>query len=315
MQREEGFSLMGDARTVEEVCVEKIVGLLNFAGSGAVSYKRIEAGITNSNWIVRRGPDAFFVKVHGENTHILIDRTAAISASVQAGELGVGPRLIARFDDPGAEVYEFLQGYRNCTVEDLGNLHFRKQLLRSYKDMHASTPLPVTRTGIGQLEQRYSVLLSESIECPQDVPALVGLCREAGERVAASKPEMRPCHNDSYAPNFMIRDADQSIRIVDWEYAANNDPTWDLTMIALSSGLPPEVDWLAEYFGSVPQIERTKATLYAGILALSWGIWARLQTKYSSISFDYLAYSDMLLDHARRLTSAPEWKEAMCQLP
>ena len=314
MQSEESGSLMGEARTVEEATLEQIIGLLNFPAGDAVSYKRIDVGITNTNWIVRRGQDAFFVKVHGENTHILIDRSAAIAASVQAGELAVGPKLIASFNNPGAEVYEFLEGFRNSTVEDLGDPRVRKRLLQSYKTIHESAPLPLTRTGCDQLEQRYAILLSEGIECPGDVPALVEVCREAGERVAACRPVMCPCHNDSYSPNFMIRDSDESIRIVDWEYAANNDPTWDLTMIALSSALPPEVDWLAEYYGTVPAIERTKAVLYAGILALSWGVWARLQTKYSSISFDYLAYSDMLLGYARQMTSAPEWKDAMCQL-
>lgn len=307
------FRTLGEAETFAEQRIERVMQLFEPLAGLAPRYSKIAIGITNVNWLVETSDSKYFVKVYGENTSRMIDRESALIASERAGQIGVGPRLIASFSDPGAEVYEFLEGFRNCAAEDLVDPLVRKNVLSAYRKMHALAPLPLTRTGFDQLRQRKALVDAEGIALPEDIHDLLEACQKAEDAALRTGISLSVCHNDSYAPNFMI-DANKNVRIVDWEYASNNDRTWDLAMIALSSMLPPgEVDILEEYFGDVPETERAKLVMYGGALAVSWGMWALLQTQYSRIEFDYLAYSGQLFGLARSLIQSKEWEAALCR--
>lgn len=306
--------LYGNASTDEHRQLEAILEVFLKEKKSHATYRRVEVGITNSNWIIKEQNNTYFIKLYGENTHIMIDRSSSVVASKLSGELGVGPFLYETFQSPGAEVYEFLDGYRNSVPEDFANAELRAVLLEKYKKMHNSSPLPLTRTGYDQLEQRYSLLKEAGIKAPDNHEALMERCRTAAKVINATKPTLAPCHNDCYSPNFMLNDAGD-VRIVDWEYASNNDPLWDLTMLSLSMQLPPEeVNWFAEYFDEVPENAAAKATLYGGMIAVSWGTWALLQTQYSNIDFDYSEYSKMLLGLGDAMTQGEAWEAALCQL-
>lgn len=306
--------LYGNASTDEHLSIEDILKEFLKEKVCHSTYRRVEVGITNSNWIISVENKCYFIKLYGKNTDIMIDRSSSVIASRQSGDLGVGPVLFSVTAEPGAEIYEFLGGYRNSVPEDFANAELRAELIQKYKKMHNSEALPLTRTGFDQLEQRVRLLAEAGISGPDDLEELIARCREAAKVVNATKPTLAPCHNDCYAPNFMISDAGD-VRIVDWEYASNNDPVWDLSMLSLSMQIPPETaNWFVEYFGDVPADVPARATLYGGTIAVSWGLWALLQTQYSNIDFDYAAYSQMLLGAGREMTQGEAWEAALCQL-
>tara|TARA_B100000446_G_scaffold179998_1_gene195626 strand:- start:174 stop:1112 length:939 start_codon:yes stop_codon:yes gene_type:complete len=307
--------LYGQATTDDHHQIESILKVFLKERRNQATYRPVAVGITNSNWIVRENNNAYFIKLYGKNTHIMIDRSSSVVASRRSGELGVGPFLCETFQSLGAEIYEFLDGYKNSVPEDFSKSERRSVLLEKYKKMHNSASLPLTRTGYDQLEQRYSLLKDAGIAAPDNLAELIERCRTAAKVINATKPTLSPCHNDCYAPNFMLNDAGD-VRIVDWEYASNNDPLWDLTMLSLAMQLPPEeVNWFAEYYGeNIPPDSEAKATLYGGMIAVSWGVWALLQTQYSNIEFDYQAYSQMLLGLGDTMTQGEAWEAAKCQL-
>ncbi len=306
--------LYGNGSTDEHHQLEAILDVFLKDKKPHATYKRVEVGITNSNWIIKSDNNTYFIKLYGSNTDLMIDRSSSVVATKLSSELGVGPLLFETYSSPGAEVYEFLDGYRNSVPEDFAKAELRAVLLEKYKKMHNSAPLPLTRTGYDQLEQRVSLLKQAGIAAPDNHDELIERCRVAAKVINATKPTLSPCHNDCYAPNFMLNDAGD-VRIVDWEYASNNDPLWDLTMLSLSMQLPPDqVNWFAEYFDEVPENALAKATLYGGMIAVSWGTWALLQTQYSNIDFDYVEYSQMLLGLGDAMTQGEAWEAALCQL-
>ncbi len=39
--------------------------------------------------------------------------------------------------------------------------------------------------------------------------------------------EIKPCHNDTVPENF-VKDINERMYLIDWEYSGLNDPMWDL---------------------------------------------------------------------------------------
>ena len=87
--------------------------------------------------------------------------------------------------------------------------------------------------------------------------------------------EMRFCHCDTYAPNWMLTE-DQTI-LIDWEYAGNADPGCDLgTYIMDSMWEVPEAElFIKEYCGEEYN-EKTNFhyLAYVAILSYYWYVWA-----------------------------------------
>lgn len=304
------WTSLGSAKSPDEQDLER--ALRWFAGVGAgARYRRVDQGITNINWIVESEGGRFFVKIYGRGTETFIDRTTAIEASRLAGDLGVGPRLRAVSNHPGAEIYEFLDDYRNCTADDYKKSGFLPKLLAAYRCVHEAPLLSQTRDAFEQLDHRLSLIDSVGAPVPEDLESLVRQCRRAETVIRSIGIIPSPCHNDSYAPNFMIN-ADGDVRIVDWEYASNNDPMWDLAMIVYTNLDDTIIDEVVqEYSGRPSRSVTARIQLYGGVVYVSWGLWALHQASISTISFDYKQYAEWLFNLARGVMAASAWELAL----
>jgi aminoglycoside phosphotransferase (APT) family kinase protein len=85
------------------------------------------------------------------------------------------------------------------------------------------------------------------------------------------------CHNDCAAKNW-LRGADGGMRLVDFEFAAPNDPAFDLATWCLASGLAPEDPRMAWYgpFNAA----RTRA--YLPIVDALWSLYCLAMEKLLS---------------------------------
>ena len=76
---------------------------------------------------------------------------------------------------------------------------------------------------------------------------------EAVRAALSARPAaLRPCHCDPLAENFL--DTGARIFIIDWEYAGNNDPMWDLGDVSVEAGFDADQDaaLLQAYFAGNP---------------------------------------------------------------
>jgi thiamine kinase-like enzyme len=303
----------GQGATPDERKIEAVLEAFGLSGAG-VSYRRLALGITNLNWLAHSGERTVFIKLFGDKTDSFINRQASGAASRIAGEMGVGPKLLASFEDPGAEIYEFLDGYRNIHTEDLLQRDVRKALMDSYRRMHGAPLISETRSAFTQLETRVALAREHGAVTPRDLEHLLWQCDRAKAAIARANPAVAVCHNDSYAANFMINDAGD-VRVIDWEYAANNDPAWDLAMIAMGQfGAGQTAELVADYAGAPDPALAARVHLYGPVVCISWALWAALQSKVSSIPFDFRKYSKTLCQMGRAKLRDPAWEAALWTL-
>ncbi|MFT4253314.1 MAG: hypothetical protein QM608_12590, partial [Caulobacter sp.] len=88
---------LGQGATPDERKIETVLKAFGLTGP-EVSYRRLALGITNLNWLAQAGDRTVFIKLFGDKTDSFINRQASGAASRIAGEMGVGPRLLASFE-------------------------------------------------------------------------------------------------------------------------------------------------------------------------------------------------------------------------
>ncbi|WP_226629620.1 choline/ethanolamine kinase family protein [Alloyangia pacifica] len=279
---------------------------------------RINGGITNINWRVvdQSSRETFFVKLHGPGTEQFIDRQTALAAAKIAAQKGVGPQVLFHDDDAGIEVHEFLQGFTSCDIVDAQDERVRANIMAAYKDMHDSLLLERENTGLSQFEDFVGKVVGKSPMVPRDIDQLVWQARRAKAAIEASGITLAGCYNDAYISNYMRND-DAEIRIIDWEYAANNDPYWDVAMFSFEvffDDIRGISSILEMYEGAVREDVLARTYLYIGVAMVRWGLWAIYQSMTSPIGFDFAKYSRLLLLRARRQIGSPEWDWALTKV-
>lgn len=279
-----------------------------------VSYRRVSAGFTNFNYLihVKELDLTGFAKVVGPNTEAFIDRKAAHEAAVLAAQCGVGAGLIGYVEEDDFEVYEFLSDYRCFTIADMLDPDLSAKVMEAYATIHTCPPLPQTNTGFQQIESLQAQLASANADRPEDLDDLLWQARRAQAAITRSGAISAPCYNDGYVTNYMKNDQGD-VRIIDWEYGANNDPYWDLATYFFESFADRETrqELLRIYKQDAGEREDARVDIYLPLVCLKWGLWASLQSSISAIDFDYLKYADILFMRARHLMRQVSWDAAL----
>ncbi|MFT4101798.1 MAG: choline/ethanolamine kinase family protein [Burkholderiaceae bacterium] len=282
-----------------------------------LSYQRIDGGITNLNWKVfledeRRN---YFMKLPGAGTEVFIDRATAFEAAVKAAAAGVGPQVLHHIEDEGIEVHEFLEGYRSCNVGDLLDKSIRSNVALALKAVHETQTLSRKLTGFDQLDLRLGLALQHGARLPPDLETLLWQCDRARRAIEAAGMPLAACFNDAYVTNYMV-DAQHNVKIIDWEYASNNDPHWDLAVFACETFLGEEGlrEMIETHDGRHTDAAEARINLYIGVAGVVWSLWAALQARISTIPFDFAKYSELLFLRTRHAIAHPRWEEALVAL-
>ena len=296
---------------------EAIAAVPHFAGR-RMQARRINGGITNINWRVTdmATDETFFVKLHGAGTEAFIDRATARIAGEIAAARGVGPQVIHYDAEAGIEVHEFLEGFRSCGLHDVQDDTVRGGIMAAYKGVHDSLHLEAANTGLSQFEDFAAKVADCGALLPRDAAQLIWNGRRAARAIEAAGVTLTGCYNDSYISNYMRDDAGR-IRIIDWEYAAMNDPYWDIAMFGIESFFDDRrgVTSLLEMYEGRAQTQTVARTyLYVGVAMVRWGFWAVYQSVHSDVPFDFAKYSRLLLLRGRRQMAAPDWEWALAHV-
>ncbi|XP_059190620.1 ethanolamine kinase 2 isoform X2 [Centropristis striata] len=134
------------------------------------------------------------------------------------------------------------------------------------------------------------------------------------------------CHNDLLTKNIIYNHSDGTVKFIDYEYADYNYQAFDIgnhfnefagvseVDYSLYPGLDLQRDWIRVYLQSFKQsaggddvvvtvTEEEVTQLYVQVCKFSlasnffWGLWAILQSRFSSIDFDFHRYATARLNY------------------
>ena len=277
---------LGSAMRVEEVC-ERL-----WPGRGA-RVERLGGGLTNHNFKVSVGEEAFVVRVAGDDTDLLgIDRADEHGAALVAASIGVGPEVVGYVD--GSLVTRFVAG-TPVPPDEISSPATVARVAGLLRTIHEGPPVPGRFDSFRVVEAYLETVLARGQPAPERYADAKAHADEI-ESALGARPE-RPCHNDLLNANF-IADGDR-LWIVDWEYAGMGDPFFDLANFAVNNGLDEDGDRaLLDAYGRPGEQSLARLTLMRFMSDFREAMWGAVQHAVSALDVDFAAYSG---EHFERL--------------
>lgn len=170
----------------------------------------------------------------------------------------------------GYKLTKYIEGSHNCNAHDFSEVGLCMNMLRKF---HSSG-----------LKVDHEFNLFDKIEFYESLRGSYSVYddyQETKRRVLGLKeyidacPKQRTlCHIDSVFDNFLI--TEEGVRLIDWEYAAMQDPHVDIAMFAIYAMYDrAKVDRLIDlYFAKgCPVRTRIKIYCYMAVCGLIWSNW------------------------------------------
>lgn len=187
------------------------------------TYRELQRGLTNFSYLVEVEGRPHVLRLDTAHAaRIGLDRRLGSEIQRRAAAAGLAPRILAAEPDEGWLLYEYLEGrvLQAGDLADPATLEAIAKLLRAVHGLPASGHvLPVADAAA-----RYAAIV-------QPDPDLSAFARRCVDVVSAAPPPATTacCHNDVVAANIV---SNSRLRLIDWEYACDNDPLFDLASVA-----------------------------------------------------------------------------------
>uniref|UniRef100_A0A672IJP8 ethanolamine kinase n=1 Tax=Salarias fasciatus TaxID=181472 RepID=A0A672IJP8_SALFA len=277
-----------------------------------------------------QGSGCVLVRLYGRMTELYVNRDREVEMFQVLHSHGCGPEIYCSFRN--GICYEFVQGtvlddellrqpsiYRLIAAE-MGRIH-------SIRPSCGRPVEPLLWTKMS----RFLTLVQGSLKSGavhsaalQEVPSFETLSAEMQSLRRHLSPLDSPtvlCHNDLLTKNIIYNPADGMVKFIDYEYADYNYQAFDIgnhfnefagvneVNYSLYPSRELQRDWLTAYLESykhssgreVTVTEAEVTQLYIQVCKFSlasnffWGLWAILQSHYSSIEFDFQRF--VILTH------------------
>jgi thiamine kinase-like enzyme len=287
----------------EQAALERVRSLRFW--KGPVSPERVRGGLTNINFRVREAGQSYFVRIGDDIPVHHIMRFNERTASEAAFEAGVSPEVLHA--EPGVLIMRYIDG-RTCAAEDIRDPAMLARVLPLIKRVHREIPLrlrgPVLAFWVFHVIRDYAHTLERAnSRHTSRLPELVDIADEL--ELAVGPVDFVFGHNDLLPGNFI--DDGQRLWLIDWDYAGFNSPLFDLANLASNCQFErDQEEWLLHaYYGRAAD-ER----LHAGYRAMKCAsllreaMWSMTSEIFSTLDFDYAAYTADYLDRFGRAYAA-----------
>jgi thiamine kinase-like enzyme len=279
---------------------------------GATEVEPLTGGMTNTNFkVTSPSGRRYVVRISGKDTSLLaIDRANEVHNTIAAAETGVGAPFVAALPEHDALVLEFLDGevmsretlragdHLDAIAASCRRLHAGRRFLRDF-DM-----FEIQRSYLGIVRERGFRLPARYEELEPEIRLV--------EQAMRMRPEPTvPCNNDLLAENFILVDGE--MRLIDYEYSGNNEPSFELGNAWSESNL--SLDQLEQlvsaYYGRPLRNKLARARLWGLLSKYGWTLWGSIQVGISDLDFDFWSWAMEKYERAVEELDGPQFRQLL----
>ncbi len=231
----------------------------------------LKKGMTNRSFLFTCRGKQYIMRIPGEGTDRLIDRRQEAAVYGAIRDLSLCDDVY--YIDPanGYKITAFLENARVCDPENPNDVRRCMAFLRKFHErrLHVGHSFDI----FGQIEF-YEQLWKGN-------PSVYADYRRTKEQILSLRPYLEAhagekvlTHIDAVPDNFLLTGDD--IRLIDWEYAGEQDPHVDIAMFAIYALYDrAQIDTLIDaYFPEgCPGETRLKIYCYVAACGLLWSNW------------------------------------------
>lgn len=285
------------------------------AGADPNSAVRL-AGLTNVNWLLLNDGDPVVVRVPGAGTGEYINRANEAVAAMAAAEAGVNAPVLYFDPADGLMATRYIEGAVTMNAERFRDLGAVTRAGQVFHRLHTgSAPFATDFQLFPMIDEYKALLASKRATLPAGYDDLQQMANVARAALEANPVALVPSHCDPLCENFL--DTGTRMFLIDYEYAGNNDPMWDLGDVSVEGGFGPEQDeaLLRAYFGGEPPADqRARMVIYKAMCDLLWTLWGVIQHANGNPAEDFWAYASGRFERCAALMHSAEFAEQIEQV-
>ncbi|MGH2621648.1 MAG: phosphotransferase [Anaerolineales bacterium] len=295
------------------VSIEQVVNLIPEWRGRTTRIQTLSGGLTNTNYRVEVDGKPYFVRVPGASTELLaIDRENEVHNSIAAAEAGVAPRVVHHLPEQHVMVLEFIEGVTK-SIASMQSPGVPGQVAASLKRLHGGRRFLRDFDMFRLVEFYLQIADQQAVRIPPGYRERLSVVADIEAAIRSHPQSSVPCNNDLLPENFI--DDGQRLVLVDFEYSGNNDPCFELGNTCQEARYDEAryVELCAAYFGEARPSLLGRMHLFAIMSDVGWTLWGAIQSKISTLDFDFSAYTLGRWERAQAMLDSvdfPAWLRA-----
>lgn len=273
----------------------------------------LHGGMTNQSYRLNISGENFVLRLFGEDTHLLgIDRQREQTCTAIVAQSGIGAQVESLISGKDLLMTRFIEG-KHLTVGLAKQPQIFQRIITSVRDCHNCPPFPGYYSPFEGVRSYHRLASKKGVLFPESLPQVFELMAKI-ETVIGSCHNPKSCHNDLLLSNFI--DDGETIRIIDWEYAAMGDTFFDLGFLAADLELDDDqCEFLLHcYFGKVTYKNLAHLHLMKLTSDLREAFCSWLLSAISHLNIDYTTYSLKRYERFLRQGTTPKFNQWLEQL-
>ena len=231
----------------------------------------LKKGMTNRSFLFSCDGKKYIMRIPGEGTDRLIDRRQEASVYSVICDKNICDDIIYINPENGYKITCFLGGSRVCNPNSISDLEACMKVLRDFHGLKLSVSHVFD---LFEEIEFYEGLWRGSPSVYRDYKSTKANVLRLKSFIDSFNVDFCLCHIDAVPDNFLMNE--DGVRLIDWEYAAMQDPHVDIAMFCIYALYDrDQVDRLIDiYFeGNCERLVRMKIYAYIAVCGLLWSNW------------------------------------------
>ena len=272
----------------------------------------LKQGMTNNSFIFSINNERYIIRVPGVNTEKIINRHEEYDVYQAIKDEEFVEPIVYIDRDKGYKISKFIENSHTVNPKDWNEIN---ACLKRLKEFHNQSHRVEHYFDVFEHINYYESLMPNASKYED--------YKETKKNIESLEPiienlvkDWTLCHIDAVCDNFLVTE-NQDVYLIDFEYAAMQDPDLDVAMfIVYSLFNRQEIDRIIDiYFEhQVTSLKRYKIYSYIAIVGLLWSNWCEakqdtelLNSSYAQQQYNYAkTFYQIVFEEARNL---PEFCE------
>lgn len=233
-------------------------------------------GMSNKNFKVTFEGKSYVLRVPGNGSEGMVERSNEEFNAIEACKLGVNPSIRYFNSATGVKLADFIENAETLNAATIQRHDNMRKIAKIYQTVHNSHIRLKNEFNIFHEIEKYDILMEKAGATMYDGwetvrPQVMSL----EHHLNTLGVDLKPCHNDALYENF-IKATDGTVYLIDWEYSGMNDPMADFAALFIEADFEKEnEDYILEkYFdGNIPTEAREKILCYQILWDYLWAQW------------------------------------------
>lgn len=283
--------LDGNSNQLKSDAIETAAKALNTTPGAITRITVLKKGMTNRSFLFNCNDHKYIMRIPGEGTDKLINRQQEANVYEKINNKHICDNIVYINPENGYKITEFIEGTRVCDPLNIMDVKKCMSKLRSFHEMNIQVD---HEFDLFRQIDFYESLWDGNKSIYKDY------CQTKAHVMSLkpfidSQPQKRGLtHIDAVPDNFLFStDSDQqeTIWLIDWEYAGMQDPHVDIAMFCIYSFYDKtQIDQTIQFYfeNNCPDSTRIKIYCYIAVCGLLWSNWCEYKR---SLGVDFGEYS------------------------